>query len=131
MSRGEGDVGFGRSNCPPGANGTHHGNYTPESYEDRLSEHPKAQNVDTSKFNASQALKMFADRWQAVFNDLRNDELLDSDKPQVFKSDAGGSAAPASKLSGQPESIDFLGELQKMLAASKEQAAPPPTKPSD
>lgn len=130
-SRPEGDPSFARSNGPAGMNGGPQGGYGPEAADGKYDGPMKPDYSDTTRFNTSQALKMFAERWQLVLNDLRNDELPASVKPQVFKAETGKNVWGVSKLPLQAPVSDFLGELQKVLAASKEKLKDSPASPSD
>lgn len=126
---GESNSGYGRSNGMSGNGGigSRGGGYGDRDRDSDRYRPP--QPVDTTKFNASQALRLFAERWQRVSNDLHNDDLPSSEKPQVYKAEAGKSVWGQSKLPLQASVSDFLGELQKALARSKEDVTP--RSPSD
>lgn len=125
-SRSDVDPSFVRSNGPIGMNGGSQGAYGHGGADGKHDGPIRSEYVDTTKFNTSQALKMFAERWQTVLNDLRNDELPASVKPHVFKAE---SVWGVSKLPLQAPVSDFLGELQKKLAANKEKAEDSPASP--
>lgn len=78
---------------------------------------------DSTRFNASEALRVFQQRWQAVCNEMQDESVPEDERPQLYKGDkkgdAGNSVWGQSKLPLQPSVSDFLSELQAALLRSE------------
>lgn len=78
---------------------------------------------DSTRFNASEALRVFQQRWQAVCKDMEDKAVPEDERPQMYKGDkkgeGGNSVWGQSKLPLQPSVSDFLSELQAALMRSE------------
>eukprot|EP00210_Caulerpa_lentillifera_P000227 g221.t1 len=76
--------------------------------------------VDQTRFNASEALSLFAHRWHDVSNDLNNVQLPSNQKPFLYKAESAQNGVWGQpKWHVQASVSDFLSELK--LAIERDQ----------
>lgn len=113
-------AGGGRSH-PPG--GPSPRGMPPDCFETATNISSCAPPADNNRFNASEALRVFQQRWQTVCSELQDTSLSEDERPKMYKadkkSDASSSFWGQSKLPLQPSVSDFLSELQAALARSE------------
>lgn len=72
--------------------------------------------MDQTRFNASEALTLFAQRWHAVSNDLNNISLPQNQKPFLYKAEnAQNGVWGQPKWHVQASVSDFLSELKSAI----------------